>query len=257
MQTAFDFGATNPVLLDGLEILRSGPAAAAGDRFVITPFATASRSINTAFSSPKELAMASPIAASAGATNTGALALQGLAVRTVPIPPAVTLTFTGPGTYTRSDTGATSYAYVPGQPIEYTTPAVPPLTGWSLTLKGIPQIGDTYTVNANPYPLLDGANAKAMLDLRDLAMFDGGPLTDGYASLIAEIGTKVQGAEQASIVSGNIATNIEKDRTSVAGVNLDEEAARMIQYQQAYQAAGKMMQIAQNIFDTLLASFSR
>jgi flagellar hook-associated protein 1 FlgK len=257
VQTAFDFGATNPVLLDGFEILRSGPAAAAGDRFVITPYATAPRSINTAFSSPKELAMASPIAASAGTTNTGALALQGLAVRTVPIPPAVTLTFTGPGTYTRSDTGATSYAYVPGQPIEYTTPAVPPLTGWSLTLKGIPQIGDTYTVAANPYPLLDGANAKAMLDLRDLALFDGGPLTDGYASLIAEIGTKVQGAEQASIVSGNIATNIEKDRTSVAGVNLDEEAARMIQYQQAYQAAGKMMQIAQNIFDTLLASFSR
>jgi len=257
VQTAFDFGATNPVLLDGFEILRSGPAAAAGDRFVITPYATASRSITTAFSSPKELAMASPIAASAGTTNTGALALQGLSVRTVPIPPAVTLTFTGPGTYTRSDTGATVHNYVPGQPIEYTTPAVPPLTGWSLTLKGIPQNGDTYTVDANPYPLLDGANAKAMLDLRDLALFDGGPLTDGYASLIAEIGTKVQGAEQASIVSGNIATNIEKDRTSVAGVNLDEEAARMIQYQQAYQAAGKMMQIAQNIFDTLLASFSR
>jgi len=126
-----------------------------------------------------------------------------------------------------------------------------------LSVSDQPVSGGTYTVNANPYPLLDGANAKAMLDLRDLAMFDGGPLTDGYASLIAEIGTKVQGAEQASIVSGNIATNIEKDRTSVAGVNLDEEAARMIQYQQAYQAAGKMMQIAQNIFDTLLASFSR
>ena len=255
--TAFDFGATNPVLLDGFEILRSGPAAAAGDRFVITPFATAARGINTAFSSPKELAMASPIAAQAGITNTGALTLQGLAVRTVPIPPAVTLTFTGPGTYTRSDTGATVHNYVPGQPIEYTFPAVAPLTGWSLTLKGVPQTGDTYTVDANPYPLLDGANAQAMLDLRDLAMFDGGPLTDGYASLIAEIGTKVQGAEQASIVSGNIAVNIEKDRTAVAGVNLDEEAARMIQYQQAYQAAGKMMQIAQNIFDTLLASFSR
>ncbi|QKO23690.1 flagellar hook-associated protein FlgK [Rhodoferax sp. BAB1] len=255
--TAFDFGATNPVLLDGFEILRSGPAAAAGDRFVITPFATAARGINTAFSSPKELAMASPIAAQAGITNTGALTLQGLAVRTVPIPPAVTLTFTGPGTYTRSDTGATVHNYVPGQPIEYTFPAVAPLTGWSLTLKGVPQTGDTYTVDANPYPLLDGANAQAMLDLRDLAMFDGGPLTDGYASLIAEIGTKVQGAEQASIVSGNIAVNIEKDRTAVAGVNLDEEAARMIQFQQAYQAAGKMMQIAQNIFDTLLASFSR
>jgi flagellar hook-associated protein 1 FlgK len=281
VQTAFNFGATNPVLLDGLEIERIGLAANAGDRFVIAPYAAAARSINTAFSSPKELAMASPIAAQAGAGNTGALTLQGLATRTVPLPanvataPAVTLRFIGPGQYIRSDdvdytappaavmVTATVYNYVPGQAIEANgrltnLPFVPNAEwGWSLTLKGIPQAGDTYTVDANPYPLLDGANAKAMLDLRDLAMFDGGPLTDGYASLIAEIGTKVQGAEQASIVSGNIATNVEKDRTSVAGVNLDEEAARMIQYQQAYQAAGKMMQIAQNIFDTLLQSFSR
>jgi len=258
MTTAFDFGATNPVVLDGFEITQAAvPTAAAGDRVRITPFSNAANTITTAFSSPKELAMASPIVASAGATNTGALTLQGLSVRTVPIPPAVTLTFTGAGTYTRSDTGATVHTYVPGQPIEYTVPPATPQTGWSLTLKGIPQIGDTYTVDANPYPTLDAGNAKAMLDLRDLALFDGGPLTDGYASLIAEIGTKVQGAEQSATVSGNIATNIEKDRTAVAGVNLDEEAARMIQYQQAYQAAGKMMQIAQNIFDTLMASFTR
>ena len=96
-----------------------------------------------------------------------------------------------------------------------------------------------------------------MLDLRDLAMFDGGPLTDGYASAIADIGTRVQGAKSASIVSADIAVSLEKDRTSVAGVNLDEEAARMIQYQQAYQAAGKMMQIAQSIFDSLLQSLGR
>lgn len=256
VQTPFDFGATNPVLLDGFQIQQSG-AAAAGDRFLVTPYAGAARGINTAFSSPKDLAMASPLAASAGATNTGALTLQSLTVRTVPIPPAVTLTFTGPGTYTRSDTGATAYAYVPGQAIEYTVPPTTPQTGWSLTLKGIPKAGDTYTVNANPYPRLDAGNAQAMLNLRDLAMFDGGPLTDGYASVIAEIGTKVQGAQQSAKVSNDIATNLEKDRTSVAGVNLDEEAARMIQYQQAYQAAGKMMQIAQSIFDTLMASFSR
>ncbi len=255
VQVAFDFGATNPVLIDGLEILQGG-AAAAGDRFLVTPFANAARGISTAFSSPKELAMASPLAASAGTGNTGALTLQGLTVRTVPIPPAVTLTFTGAGSYTRSDTGATVYSYVPGQPIEYTVPPATPQTGWSLTLKGIPAAGDTYAVDANPYPRLDAGNAQAMLNLRDLAMFDGGPLTDGYASLIAEIGTKVQGAEQSSKVSSDIAVNLEKDRTSVAGVNLDEEAARMIQYQQAYQAAGKMMQIAQNIFDTLLQSLT-
>ena len=132
-----------------------------------------------------------------------------------------------------------------------------PLTGWSLTLKGVPAAGDTYTVDVNPYPQLNAGNAEAMLNLRDLALFDSGPLTDGYASAIAQIGTRVQSAKAAASVSQDIATNLEKDRTAVSGVNLDEEAARLIQYQQAYQAVGKMMQIAQNIFDTLLQSLGR
>lgn len=255
VSTAFNFATANPVQLDGLNITLGGGAAVAGDRFVLKPFSTSANSITTAFSSPKALAMASPIAASAGGGNAGTLAMQALAVRTVPVPPPVTLTFTGPGTYTRSDTGATSYTYVPGQPIEYST--APPLSGWSLTLKGVPQAGDTYTVATNPYPQLDSGNAQAMLNLRDLAMFDGGPLTDGYASAIAQIGTRVQSAKSAAAVSSDIATNLEKERTSVSGVNLDEEAARMIQFQQAYQAAGKMMQVSQNIFDTLIQSLGR
>jgi flagellar hook-associated protein 1 FlgK len=253
--TAFDFGVSNPLKIDGLDIQISAGAAAAGDRFVLKPFSAAAVDIATAFSSPKGLAMANPNAAAAGISNTGTLAVDSLVTRSMPPPPAVTLNFTGPGSYTRSDTGATVYTYTPGVPIEYGNTAPP--SGWSLTLKGTPQAGDTYTVQPNPYPVLDAGNAQAMLGLRDLAMFDNGPLTDGYASLMATIGIKVQSAESASAVSSNIASNIEKDRTSVAGVNLDEEAARMLQYQQAYQASGKMLQVAQNIFDTLIQSLGR
>lgn len=254
--TPFTFPAPpSQVQIDGLNITLSA-AAVTGDRFLIKPFSVSAGSIATAFSSPAKLAMASPMAASAGIGNTGSLAVGSLAVRSVPVAAStpVTLTFTGPGSYTRSDIAGT-FTYTPGQPIEYST--APPLAGWSLTFQGVPQAGDTYTVAANPSTQLDAGNAQAMLNLRDLAMFDGGPLTDGYAGLMADIGTKVQSAKSASIVSTNIATNIEKDRTSVSGVNLDEEAARMLQYQQAYQAAGKMMQVAQNIFDTLLQNLGR
>ena len=100
-------------------------------------------------------------------------------------------------------------------------------------------------------------SAQAMLGLRDLPMFDGGPLTDGYASAIAVIGTRILSAQSAAAVSADIASNLEKERTSIQGVNLDEEAARLIQFQQAYQASGKMMQVAQTIFDTLLDSIGR
>ncbi len=253
--TAFDFGASNPLKIDGLDIQKSAVAATAGDRFLITPFSAAAPSMSTAFSSPRGLAMASPVAARAGLNNAGTLVVDGLAARSQPAPPAVTLSFTGPGTYTRSDTGVTLYAYTPSQPIEYSTAG--PLTGWSLTLKGVPQAGDSYTVQPNAYPALDASNAQAMLDLRDLALFDGGPLTDGYASLMASIGTRVQSAKTTMTVSANIATQIETDRTSVSGVNLDEEAAKLLQFQQAYQAAGKMLQISQSIFDTLMQNLGR
>jgi flagellar hook-associated protein 1 FlgK len=91
-----------------------------------------------------------------------------------------------------------------------------------------------------------------MMDLRDLAMFDGATMSDGYAGLISQIGIRSQSANYSATVSTNIATNAEKDRTGVAGVNLDEEAAKLIQYQQSYQAAAKMIQVAQTIFTTLI-----
>ena len=200
--------------------------------------------------------MASPVAATVGAANTGTLVLERLTAKSNPPPAAVTLTFTGPGTFTRSDTGATVYAYTPSQAIEYDL-VPPPTTGWAVTLKGSPQAGDTLTIGPNPFPLLNGGNAEAMLALRDLAMFDGAPLTDGYASLMSQVGIRVQGAEFASAVSTSIANNIEKDRTAVAGVNLDEEAAKLLQFQQSYQAAAKMMQVAQGMFDTLIQGLTR
>jgi flagellar hook-associated protein 1 FlgK len=74
---------------------------------------------------------------------------------------------------------------------------------------------------------------------------------------MSEIGVRVQSAGSTAAVSKSIATNIENDRASVAGVNLDEEAAKLLQYQQAYQASAKMLQIAQSVFDTLMQTVGR
>ena len=65
-------------------------------------------------------------------------------------------------------------------------------------------------------------------------------------------GQRVQGAELAAQQSATIADQADADLQSKVGVNLDEEAARLIQFQQSYQAAAKMLQVAQSLFDTLL-----
>ncbi len=115
-------------------------------------------------------------------------------------------------------------------------------------------MGDTFTIGPSPTGSTQqsAGNASGMLALRDLATYDGLPLTDGYGSLLSNIGTRVQGAQFAANYSGQIATSAEGARQSVSGVNLDEEAARLLQFQQAYQASAKFLQVAQSTFDTLL-----
>ena len=242
-----------PAQIDGLNLQVSG-AAAAGDRFLVTPFRQTAGSIDIALGSPRALAMASTVAASAGSANLGTLTLQSLLPQqaNVNLNQTVTLTFTGAGTFNVSGTGTgnpTGVAYVPGQSINY--------NGWALTFKGTPQIGDTYTVQANAYPGINGGNAEAMMALRDAPMFDGASATDGYASLMTQIGVKVQSAGFSASVSQSIASHTEADRAAVSGVNLDEEAARLLQFQQAYQASAKMLQVAQTVFDTLMQNLSR
>jgi flagellar hook-associated protein 1 FlgK len=103
----------------------------------------------------------------------------------------------------------------------------------------------------------NSGNAQAMMGLRDLALFGGAATSDGFASAMADIGVRVQSATYTAAVSKSIATNIETDRTSVSGVNLDEEAAKLLQFQQSYQACAKMLQISQSIFDTLIQTITR
>ncbi len=245
-----------PIQMDGLNIAINAGAAAAGDRFLIAPFSGSASGISLAFSRPQALAMASPVAASAGPLNQGTLAVGSLTARSNPPPAPVTLTFTTAGTYTRSDTGAISYSYIPGQTIEYNL-LTPGASGWSLNLSGAAKPGDTLSIGANAYPRLNAGNAEALLALRDVAMFDGATLTEGYASALASVGVKVQSATYAAEVSKSIANSIESDRAGVAGVNLDEEAAKLLQFQQSYQASAKMIQVAQGVFETLLQSMGR
>jgi flagellar hook-associated protein 1 len=241
-----------PVLIDGLSLAVSG-SPASGDRFLITPLRNAALAIDTTFSSPRNLAVASPVAASAGTSNQGTLTLQSLLPQSanVNLTATVTLTFTGTGSFDVTGTGTgdpVGVAYTPGQPIQF--------NGWSLTLKGNPKPGDVYTVAANAFPNTSAGNAEAMLALRDLAMFDGAAVTDGYAGLMSSIGIRVQSAGFSAGVSETIARNVETDRASIAGVNLDEEAAKLLQFQQAYQASAKILQVSQTMFDTMIRSLN-
>lgn len=264
--------------IDGLTFTINPPGGGVGDRMLFRPFGAAAANIHALVHSPRDLAVANPVNAAMGPANAGSLQLGNLKVTgqplatgfippPSPVPPAttgggVTLTFAAgpPTTYTVNGSttppsGTPGLAYAPGQPIT--------IDGWEITLKGSPNSGDTVTVgNAldtqyGDFYQRNASNAGAIMGLRDVKMFDESTMSDGYASLMAQVGTRTQSAQFAATLSTTIANNLERDRAAVSGVNLDEEAARLIQFQQAYQASAKMLQIAQNIFDNLLQSLGR
>ncbi len=249
-------------IVDGFRIDVTAPLPVAGDSFLLQPVSNASRGMTLALTDPKGLAAASPVTATANAANTGSARIGSVAAVSAAINPALTatLTFTdNNGGYSYSLVDTTGVAptvngtgsFVAGQPIA--------LNGFVLTLSGGPKSGDVIVVAKTVDPAADNGNANALLGLRDaLIVGKGGTavagqnVTDAYASALSSIGVRVQSAAAAASQSDAIAGAAAAAASNQSGVNLDEEAARLIQYQQSYQAAAKMLQIAQTVFDSLL-----
>ncbi len=244
--------------VDGLVINVS--AAAAGDRFLLQPVSRAAVNMRRVLDDPRGLAAASPLQAESSTTNTGTATIASLRVVAPAADPQQTasITFTSAvGAYNWELRDRTSNALLssgsgtwqPGQPIT--------LNGFELSLDGVPASGDAFTVSKTQFPNVSNGNALALAALRDQAFIGGESITDAYASVMAGVGVSVQGARTAADASGSVASQA-RDRVSAeTGVNLDEEAARLIQFQQSYQAAAKVLQVAQSVFDTLLQTAGR
>ena len=251
VQSTIASGAT----VDGMRIDITPPAPAAGDRFLLQPVSNAARDMHRVLDDPRGIAAAGPVTAQAGLANTGTATVASVQATSSTLNSALTasigftdanggfswsLVDSSGALPTTSGTGQ----WTAGQPIV--------LNGFELRLNGVPAAGDSVSVGKTAFQASDNANANALLALRDRALVDGETATEAYASALADIGVRVQGAQHASRMSQSIAGAAHEAQTARSGVNLDEEAARLIQYQQSYQAAAKMLQVAQAVFDSLL-----
>jgi flagellar hook-associated protein 1 len=91
-----------------------------------------------------------------------------------------------------------------------------------------------------------------MLDAFSSGLSNGTTFVGSYADLVADVGLKARNANDSFSLSENLNLNAQRAQSEVSGVNLDEEAAKLIQYQQAYQAAAKLIASGQQIFQSLL-----
>jgi flagellar hook-associated protein 1 FlgK len=124
--------------------------------------------------------------------------------------------------------------------------------GISLALSGTPADGDKFTLE-NDSGVGDSRNAALLAGLQSKNVIGGNAtLQDSYASTVSFVGNKTREVQINAAASAALLAQTTQSQQSVSGVNLDEEASNLLKYQQAYQAAGKAMQIASTLFDVLL-----
>ncbi|MFT3802899.1 MAG: flagellar hook-associated protein FlgK [Burkholderiaceae bacterium] len=241
-----------PQVVDGLRFDETATGAAAGDRFLVKSGSVFAGEFGVPLTSGSQIAAAMAAYPAATSSNRGTMTVAGFSVASgagANLTAPVTLTFHADGTFDVSGTGTgdpTGLTYAPGQPITY--------NGWTLTLQGQPVEGDTVTVSATQSPQTDNRNAKQLYEAIDATSVDGRSFNDAYAALVADVGARAASANTATTIAEQSLTNAEAARDNISGVNLDEEAVRLLQYQQAYQAAAKIIATANTLFDSLLSA---
>lgn len=229
------------------------PSGQAGQPMFRTPVGgeQPAQAMEVLLSQPADLAAANAATVSTVPGNTGTAEVASVSFHAVASLPAasMTLEFTDDsGSYQIVDGGGAvqaSGSWVSGQAISQ--------FGFDLQLRGVPRAGDQLLINQTSDPAANNGNALAMAELATRRNTDGASFTDAFASLISDVGVRVQAAGTAADISSVTAEKAQERLASQNGVNLDEEAARLIQYQQSYQAAAKVLQVAQKVFDTVLS----
>ena len=105
----------------------------------------------------------------------------------------------------------------------------------------------------------DNTNMLAMIELRDQSLLKGSTATYGdvYNNLLSDVAVRTQRAQSSAETETALLGSALDRQSSLQGVNLDEEAANLVRYQQAYQAAAQIVAVANEVFDTLLRATSR
>jgi len=235
--------------------LSLGGVVAVGDKFTVQPTKYAAQ--NIALSSTinaTTVAAASPVVANAKSTNTGTAQVTDSELTALPLPSLpITLTFNSATNQFSYGAGPTLVNYTAGSPMTIAG-------NITLTLSGAPANGDVFTIGANTNGVADNRNMLLMANLQTANTMvpgsSGGATTSyqgAYSQLVSFVGNKAAEIKVTAAAQQNMLTQAQSAQQSLSGVNLDEEAANLLRYQQAYQAAGKMMQIATTLFNTLLS----
>ncbi|REL26031.1 flagellar hook-associated protein FlgK [Thalassotalea euphylliae] len=255
----------------GFNFVENSGAPAAGDRFTIRPTENSAALMQVALTDGKGIAASSAVSikasdnnVSAGAVNIVEVSDPVAARAAAPMRIDVLENPPGSGTfnYTITDNTNTTSA-----PIAYTPPSQqvqlppPPATAaFTIEITGTPSgqapNGPEQFTISDAFGVGNGENAKFVADSRDKGIINGGreSFTQSIGITTAQVGSQTKAAELSVETSQALFTQAFNRNQETSGVNLDEEAANLLRFQQAYQASSRVVSVANTIFDTLLSA---
>ena len=257
--------------IDGMKVvIETSTQLTQGDRFLLQPTRNGADELDFVLQDGRKLALASPVRITADSANQG----NGVATATVTDPSAaafatqgelrppldVVFNNTDPLTYTVYDITdpQNPQIYNPGsgalsnQP--FTAGSAISVDGYDITIANAPKAGDRFRFEFNKDGFSDNRNALAVSNLQNAKLLDRGSYQDVYGSLVEEVGTRTATARIAAQANKSVLDSAVEAKAAVSGVNLDEEAARLVQFQQAYQASAQLIRVSQTLFDSLLSN---
>ena len=261
-------GGAQTQTIDGIDFTVSGDGAN-GDNFLVRPTINGAYDFSVKAKDIGQIAAAGPIMTGAGASNKGSAVISEGSVDKSFLPGAAsfapvalkfdaasnTLQGFGAQAVTVTDSAGAQISYAAGAAVPFTAGASYAFGGVTLSFKGKPIDGDTFSVARNSAGVGDNRNMALMGDLQAKTVLNNGTATyqSAFAQLVSSVGNKAREVQVNGAASEAMLARASTEQQNVSGVNLDEEAANLLKYQQAYQAAGKVMQIASTLFDTLLS----
>ncbi len=244
--------AASPLVFEGVAFTAT-VASAAGDRYLVRPVANATVDFGVVLDSPTEIAAAAPLVSRIGTGNLSQATIGPPTVTDISNlgPPPVTLAFDTPTSYFVSG--------VAGGPFAYTSGATISVAGWTVQISGQPATNDVFFIEGTAAGSGDNRNAVALATVAQQGLFAGGTqsVSDLGADIIATVGSTANRARNEIKVQEVLREQAEIDVENISGVNLDEEAANMLRYQQAYLAASKVIGVADSLFQNLLNIVAR
>ncbi|MEC8143772.1 MAG: flagellar hook-associated protein FlgK [Pseudomonadota bacterium] len=206
----------------------------------------------TTLQAPKALSEDLVVFTTGSLGNTAALSASYTRAATDPLQlrsSTLEVTFTSDSVYqirdTQDSTVLAQRTYVPGQPIAY--------QNLQVALTGTPKSGDIFTIDNNKDGFGSNDNLLRLIEVESAKVLgNDDTLHDAYLGLLNQAGSTARQAQVTQEALQVVYEQANEARDQVAGVNLDEEAANLIRFQQSYQASARLLQTANQLFDAIL-----